>query len=278
MEEPEGFEPRPMSPFAAVGWTLGITFVWLALAAVLANARGAGPADIDLVTDGGCQAAVYLLGLFCILRVHAPEASIRQFVAFRKTHVLFLLAAPLMAVTVSAFTNVAYGFIVRRFPTGHEGVIDSLILDATSGKRAALFVIIVVVGPIVEELIFRGAIVQGLRKTSSLAVVAVVSAVTFAIAHEEWQAFLPLMICGGALVALRLASGSLVPGLVMHATYNAVEFATVLRSRVHGDEEARFRLPLFVLGLIGTAILMLLVRAIANTHAARSARQLDEAV
>jgi membrane protease YdiL (CAAX protease family) len=278
MDEPEGFEARPMTPFAAVGWTLAITFVWLALASVLASARGAGEADIDLVTDGGCQAAVYLLGLFCILRVHAPEASIRQFVALRKTHVLFYVAAPLMAVTVCAFANVAYGVILGRFPTGHEGVEDALILDASPGKQAALFAIIVIVGPIVEELIFRGAIVQGLRKTTSLPVVAVVSAAAFALAHPQWQAFLPLMLCGGALVILRLASGSLVPGLLMHATYNAVEFVELFRSRAHGDEQVRFRLPLFVLGLVGTAILLLLVRTIANTDAARSARQLDEVV
>jgi uncharacterized protein len=230
------------------------------------------------VTNGGCMAAIYLLGLFCILRVHAPEASIRQYVAFRKTHVLFFLAAPLMAVTVNAFDGVVYGFIARRFPTGHEGVTEGLILDAAPVSRAALFAIIVVVGPIVEELIFRGAIVQGLRKTTTLPVVAVVSAAVFALAHLEWQKFLPVMLCGGALVILRLASGSLVPGLLMHVTYNAVEFVEVLRSRAHGDEEARFRLPLFVLGLVGTAILLLLVRAIANTEAARSARKLDEVV
>ncbi len=277
MEEPEGFEARPMSPFAAIGWTLAITFVWLALAVVLASVRGSGATD-DLVTNGGCQAAIYLLGLFCILRVHAPEASIRQFVALRKTHVLFFLAAPLMAVTVRALTNVAYDLIVHRFPTGHEGATEALILDAGPVRQAAIFVMIVVVGPIVEELIFRGAIVQGLRKTTSLPVVAVVSAAAFALAHPQWQAFLPLMLCGGALVILRLASGSLVPGLLMHATYNAVEFVELFRSRAHGDEQARLRLPLFVLGLVGTAILLLLVRAIANTQSARSARELDEVV
>jgi membrane protease YdiL (CAAX protease family) len=278
MEEPEGFEARPMSPFAAIAWTLGVTFLWLILAQALGSIRGSADDEIDLVTNGGCQAAAYLLGLFGILRIHAPDASIRKFVAVRKTHVLFFVAAPLLAVTVKAFTDVAYDAIVRKFPLDHEGAVESLILEASFAKRIALFAVVVVIGPIVEELLFRGAIVQGLRKTQPLTVVATISSAVFALAHTQWQAFVPLAACGAALVALRLASGSLLPGLLMHATYNLIAFVEVLRSPAHGDDETtKYWLPLLALGIVGTGVLLWLVRAISNTDAARSARQLDEA-
>jgi hypothetical protein len=271
MEEPE-FEAPPMSPFAAIGWTLGVTVLWMLLAGLVASVRGSS--EPDLITTGGCVAASYVLGLFGILRLHAPEASIRRFLALRKTHVLFFLAAPLLAVTVRAFSDVLYDLIVTRYPLPPEVNTDAIILAASPARRAAFFAVLVVAGPAAEEVLFRGAIVQGLRKTEPMIVAGAISAGVFALAHVTWQEFAPIFVCGGVLAALRLASGSLWPGLLMHATFNAIGFVLVFRS-TSSEEITKHQVPLVLLGLAGTGVILWLLRALSNTEAAQRARQLD---
>ncbi|HVY47601.1 MAG TPA: CPBP family intramembrane glutamic endopeptidase, partial [Minicystis sp.] len=259
-DEPEPWEPRPMSALAAIGWALGVTFVYVLLLQLAAALRS--QPDVDFVTAAGCQVAAYLLGLFLILRVHAPDASIRSFVALRKTHPLFFALGPLLGITVKAFADPLYDFILTKWPTGSEGVFESQVIASSSAKRAVLFVLIALVSPAIEELFFRGALVQPLKKTSSAVVVGAVVTASFALIHLEWQAFLPLLLTGAVMIVLRLASGSLVPSFLMHATFNGVGFLEVIRSQTHGDETKHYVVPLVLLGVTGTAILLALTRAV----------------
>lgn len=73
-----------------------------------------------------------------------------------------------------------------------------------------------------REALFRGS--GTLRRRNDAVTVVVVTAILFAFVHIQPQAFLPIGIVGAALAFLRVASGSIWPSFIAHATSNAVTF------------------------------------------------------
>lgn len=109
----------------------------------------------------------------------------------------------------------------------------------------AIVFVVVLFGPFVEELVFRGAIFNGLYRLTRLAsaslggkgvtksfdrisftLAAVVSSGFFALLHLEPVLLPALLTLAVALCALFRWSGSLLPSFVAHATFNS--FATLL--------------------------------------------------
>ncbi|HEY4120619.1 MAG TPA: CPBP family intramembrane glutamic endopeptidase [Byssovorax sp.] len=275
MDEPEAepLFPRPMTPLAAILWTVGATVLYVSAAVGLAR----GDAGLDTVMGGACETAAYLVVLFGILRAHAPDASIRAYTALRGTHALFVPLALLLGITLCAFTTSAGTLLFDAFPAGHEGDVDAAIVGASPAMRAAMFTVIVVAGPAIEELVFRGAITQGLKKTQPLVSVVVLSAMLFGLAHIRWQLCVVMSVAGLALGFVRVASGSLVPTMIAHAAHNAMSFAAVLHAGARGDLDKSKLVPLLGLGLAGTLVLMWVTQLVARSHAAAEARAADAA-
>ena len=236
-DEPDDHPPRgsqapgegdgPVSLLVATGWTAGTTLVFLSLLSVLVAVRP--DADPDLISAFGCQAIAYLLGLFAILRVHAPNASIRDFLGARATRPAFYAIAVLMGLAFEAPVSALYDAIERRWPSpsSGDGELLKLIAAAPPATQIALCLVIVGLGPALEEIFFRGALARLLRRAGpALAIVG--TAALFAVAHVQPQKFLPIGLFGVALGVLRYASGSLLPGIVLHATFNAIPLVAVL--------------------------------------------------
>lgn len=222
---------RPMSLAAAAMWAVGITFLFVWLLSLIMAIRPS--AQSDLVTTFGCQAAAYLLGLFGILRFYAPRASIRDFLGVRPTHAGFYPLAVLLGLALTAPIGALYDLIERRWPSSREGDLElaRLLADGSLAERALIGLVLVALGPALEEVIFRGALTRPLRRRYAPELVVVGTAILFAAAHFQPQKFLPIGLFGLALGALRFASGSIVPPLLLHATYNAVPFAVMLTGK-----------------------------------------------
>ncbi len=224
-EPPESLSPhggRPMTALTATGWALGITYAFFVLAVALAKARPGS--ENDVVSGLLCQAIAYLTGLFVILRVHAPDTGIRDFVGLRPTHVLFYPLAILLGVSLVIPANALYD-VVERW-SGHK--VDDHLAEifhaAGPGRQALIALVVILFGPMLEEVLFRGALFRPMLKVHPPSMVIVVTATLFAIAHPAWQLYLPIGVVGLALGVLRRESGSLAPGVVLHATFNAVSF------------------------------------------------------
>src|SRR5689334_9927371 len=101
---------RPMPFFVAIGWAIGISLILYVLATLASN----------IVGGIACQAAAYLLGLFLILRVHAPDASIRAFLAVRSTHIVFYPLGLLLGAASWVPANVLADAIERTYPSPHD--------------------------------------------------------------------------------------------------------------------------------------------------------------
>lgn len=73
-----------------------------------------------------------------------------------------------------------------------------------------------------EELIFRGVVLQGLRKNFSDGVAIVVSALMFALFHTNLQQLIYPFILGLILAWIAIRSGSLIVSIIVHTTNNFI--------------------------------------------------------
>ncbi len=86
----------------------------------------------------------------------------------------------------------------------------------------------VVVAPIAEEIIFRGALYSALRVRLGMWSSALVSGAVFSAIHPTMPAgFLPILTLGVVLAVLRERTGSVCPSIVCHAANNAVMLLVV---------------------------------------------------
>lgn len=222
-------DERPMSLSAAVGWTSGVTLLFLWQLVIVVTARPA--ARFDLISSFFCQAVAYLLGLFGVLRVYGPRASIREFIGARATHPAFFGLAAALGLALAGPINAIYEVIERRWPSETDDAeLLRIISEASAPERVAIGLVVIVLGPAIEEIFFRGALVRPLRRRYGAAAVVATTAVLFSVAHIEPQKFLPIGLFGVVLGVLRVVSGSLLPPILLHATYNGILYAAILTS------------------------------------------------
>jgi membrane protease YdiL (CAAX protease family) len=227
--------PRPAEP---VVWN-GADVAWVVAVAIflqmLATSLGPRPLPVYhqlvlgmLATLGAAAAAAWHLRRrgaswralgFSLL---GPAADLRLAVG-----TVLLLVAPLLSLAALLDKLVPYRHPIVEFLTVHH--------DAASLAVVALAA--VVVAPLVEEFFFR-RILQGWleRRLGELAgstrgpeLAIAGSALAFGLAHlGQGLAWLPLVVFGAVLGYLARQTGSIVPGILAHALFNAISLALVL--------------------------------------------------
>lgn len=99
-------------------------------------------------------------------------------------------------------------------------------------ELTAVFVSLVVLPPLYEEILTRGLLYTGLRSSLKFLPAALVTSALFAVAHLQWGSGAPLLwaaaidtfILSMVLVMLREKTGSLWPAIGLHAIKNLVAF------------------------------------------------------
>jgi membrane protease YdiL (CAAX protease family) len=158
------------------------------------------------------------------------------------------------ALIASMPVNLASAFVLERLGYSTESVIQGPFMRGLEGwvrespgtAIPAIVLVVVIFGPAVEELVFRGAVFNGLyrlggwipaspsgpgnsRKSArrvSFALSALVSSAVWVLLHFEPVLIPALLILAVALCALFERTKSLLPPFVAHATFNS--FATSL--------------------------------------------------
>jgi membrane protease YdiL (CAAX protease family) len=125
------------------------------------------------------------------------------------------------------------GGLLTQFLAGDHDVSQTVtdIADrAHVSMRIALLPVVILVGPLVEELLFRGALLSVLRTRLGDGWAIAVSAIVFGAVHLPdldwlWYAVPNLILVGVFCAWLRVRSGSIWPGFVAHAANNALATA-----------------------------------------------------
>jgi membrane protease YdiL (CAAX protease family) len=92
-------------------------------------------------------------------------------------------------------------------------------------------VALALVGPFVEELLFRGLLTASFRQRFGPWRTALLTAALFALAHVLPRVIPPIFVLGLALAFVYERVGSTVPGILVHCSYNGIAVAAALTHR-----------------------------------------------
>ncbi len=159
------------------------------------------------------------------------------------------------AIVVEAITNPLSAKVLRHFGYSARSKIQQPFMHGLEGwvqqrpdlAIPTMILVVVLFGPAVEELVFRGAIFNGLYRLGLLVstrlaakgsgrvagripfvLAALISSVLFALVHLEPVLFLTIFVLAIALCVLFSRSGSLLPSFVAHATFNTLPTVVII--------------------------------------------------
>jgi membrane protease YdiL (CAAX protease family) len=158
------------------------------------------------------------------------------------------------AIVVSLIVNPVSVFVLDRLGYSTESTVQQPFMrglvgwveDNPAAAIPAIILVVVLFGPAVEELVFRGAVFNGLNRLGALissravgregpartasktsfVLSTLASSVFFALLHLEPVLLPAILLLAIALCVLFQRTGSLLPPFVAHATFNS--FATSL--------------------------------------------------
>lgn len=108
-----------------------------------------------------------------------------------------------------------------------ENLPESLGVDKSSWALAATAVLVTVIAPVAEELLFRGFVFPALRNWKGTVPAVVLTGLLFGLLHvmsSPLYALVPLALFGALLCLVYLKTKSLYPCIVLHSINNAIAF------------------------------------------------------
>ncbi len=140
------------------------------------------------------------------------------------------------------YALVVFNLLTALFPQVDTEQSQELGFDTTAVGPELLFIFVslVILPPLVEEILVRGFMFTGLRTRMPVIVAALVASLVFAAAHLQWGSGKPLLWTAAAdtfvlsmvLIWLRHKTGSLWPGIIVHFMKNGIAFTVLFIFKV----------------------------------------------
>jgi len=175
---------------------------------------------------GVVELAFVIAPAYYALIHRAPGISARQGLAalgLRSTRLGPAIVATVVGFVVIIACNVLYSLLIQVFNLPLRTNSDALLQQAKYAPIStfALLAGAVLVAPICEEIFFRGFLFGGLLHRMTFWPAALLSAFLFGLAHGDVGSFAVLFVFGIVLAYVRWRTGSIWPGIVIHAANNA---------------------------------------------------------
>jgi membrane protease YdiL (CAAX protease family) len=104
--------------------------------------------------------------------------------------------------------------------------VSKSVTDVSSGYSVTLvvllFITLVILAPLCEEIFFRGYLYPALRNRMDRQPAMLINGLLFAAAHFEWFGFLPRFLLGYGLCYIYEKQGNLSGPITGHALYNGI--------------------------------------------------------
>jgi hypothetical protein len=246
---------RPMTLVEAVLWVVSSVFL---LAFLLQAAQKAMPVTkSDSAAFALCQLLGYLAILTALQRLYFPKTPLATIFATRAGSWYYYPIAVVLGAAILFPASAIYEAALARWPDTSQGQeIMGAFRELPRWRQVATGVGLVVTTPLVEEALFRGALFGTLSRRHAPSVVVVVTASLFALVHLQPQIFLPIGMVGAALAFMRVASGSMWPGVLLHMTFNGLSLYA--QATGQGDSDQPTPVKLVIAGAVVSASMLAL--------------------
>ncbi len=173
----------------------------------------------------------------------APTAGMRAILALWPAAPIVLILAALTGVTVGWLPGWAAEFLSREYPWLRLGSVDlvgDMLTEGPLATRLLMIVTVTLLGPVAEELMFRGVLFDAMSRVGGLFFAVVTTTLLFSAVHLDPAQAIPLLITGAFLGWVRATTGSVWPAVTAHVVNNTLAVSLALL----GIAEAAVSLPL----------------------------------
>ncbi len=153
---------------------------------------------------------------------HRAHESLSRALWIRLPHPLHALGALLLAPAMTVFALKLFEWQQHVLPMPSSQGEVTLFAGAPGEHTLALLLLIALSPAICEELFFRGALLSGLRRDLPAWKIVAFEMLFFGAVHMSIYRFAPTAILGGLLAWITLRSRSILPAMLLHATYNGM--------------------------------------------------------
>jgi uncharacterized protein len=144
-------------------------------------------------------------------------------VGFRHFAPLVGCSLPLAYLFVAFAASAIWGVVIQAMHWPTQQSLEP-IFGSNPVSIAIGFVAACIVAPLAEETFFRGFVIGGLRRRFGTIGALLISALFFSLLHPPFTILPIIFLLGSLLGLLYLQTGSLWPGILMHAAFNTLGF------------------------------------------------------
>lgn len=204
------------------GWRL---LLWVSLVTLLAalaygsRLLGGEPVDDALYRYETAVGAIIVYGVLLGVLLWMARSPRREFLALRRPRSWSKALGLALGSYVVIFVGAGL-ILIALGAQDEQGLTPEEWDPSRAGAYAANFVAVAFVGPIVEELMYRGAGMTLLAPWGSAVAVAV-TAIGFGLGHGLLLALPALVLFGVVTALLRLKTDSVYPCMLVHCAFNA---------------------------------------------------------
>jgi uncharacterized protein len=250
-----------------VSLAIGISYILiLVVFQMLLLLTGLASNATECVMQIGC----YILFLIIILNIYRHSScfkkescdEINDRVSYRMFAAVMLLSLGIF------FANFIVNYLTRSF-VDYSRYIE-FMKDGFSGSSAFLFYVCIT-GPICEEFVFRGIILNGMLKKFSKTKSIIVTAIIFGMIHLNVPQFIAAFVFGVFAGLLYVQSRSIIACMLLHCTYNSINMAFTLGSdyRIFDYLQQMDLITAMLIGIMGIAVIYLMFRVIKKENGKR---------
>jgi hypothetical protein len=259
------------SASGAAGWSLALLLVQGVAAGVVRPRGSTGP--LDFVSFGVVSLVALLVVLFGVVRVHGPDASLREVLGLDESPLAFPPAVGPHAVVVHRVAVALLGLVVGVALVGVDSSIDAfftardsayrddlaklyeLLAAPTTTARAARLFGLGVVQPLAELAFYFGIVFGGLRRPRSRGLAAGLTLLFFVLHASDIRAAPVRLLLGLPLLLARMGTGTIVASAVATVSFNALEVMEIGRGAPIVGGPVAVWAAVVAVGLVGLAVL-----------------------
>jgi membrane protease YdiL (CAAX protease family) len=167
--------------------------------------------------------ALSSLLLLCMLRLIMPRTSpLDLFKGKKKLETSMILYIALVPMQLLVW---GYGWVMG--DAGFNAPSNPFMLLESGMDFIAVFIAVVVIAPLIEEIFFRGYLFKLLQDKLGDNPAVILTSILFAAAHFNIFTFLPILVMGALMGWARKRTGSIIPSLILHMANNLIALLVV---------------------------------------------------
>ena len=220
-----------MTPLAFSATLLAVSTLSIMLGSIVIQSLGFESNTTRLVTMAWLPISLGLVS-YAFVKVYGLR---REQIGLSSASTKSLLAAGILGI-VSAPLLGWIATYIRLLIQGHDvnPQTDMILLAGGSDLQwAFVALIVIIIVPIVEELLYRGVLLGFIAQVISPTKAIWVSAIIFGIAHFDVANSVGTALLGLGLGYLRVRTGSIWPPIILHMSFNAVGFTIMVKTALN---------------------------------------------